>query len=275
MSSSRSATPRSCWPTARPSRGVVRRRSRGRVASGEVVFNTALTGYQEIITDPSYAGQIITFTYPHIGNYGVHRGRRREPHRRSAAAWSSATWPAGAATGAASSDLSTYLARLGVPGIGGIDTRRLTRLIRDTGAIPGAFGPLDLVDEATLKQAAADEPGTARRRPRRRGHHAGALHATGRARCRVVASTSASRPRSSTSSAASPPSRCCPATAPADEVRALEPDGIFLSNGPGDPEVVDYAAGEIRRAARRTPRRSFGICLGHQVLGAGRRRRAR
>ncbi len=126
-------------------------------ASGEVVFNTALSGYQEILTDPSYAGQIITFTNPHIGNYGVNatdfearrlfcrgvvvRELSRRPSNRRAEA-----------------DLDAMLVRYGIPGITGIDTRRLTRLIRDTGAIPGAFGPADDVD--AVRAAAAAEPGT-------------------------------------------------------------------------------------------------------------------
>src|SRR5215204_6310067 len=126
-------------------------------ASGEVVFNTALSGYQEILTDPSYAGQIITFTNPHIGNYGVNaadfeavrlfcRGvvvrelSRRPSNRRSQA------------------DLDAMLVRYGIPGITGIDTRRLTRLIRDSGAIPGAFGPAEHVADLTI--TAREEPGT-------------------------------------------------------------------------------------------------------------------
>src|SRR3954470_15251777 len=126
------------------------------IASGEVVFNTVLSGYQEVITDPSYAGQIITFTYPHIGNYGVSladfesrrpfcRGvivrdlARRESNHRSEA------------------HLDAMLRRYGLSGIAGIDTRRLTRLLRDTGAMSGAFGT---ADQATLKAAALAEPGT-------------------------------------------------------------------------------------------------------------------
>ncbi len=129
----------------------------GTAASGEVVFNTALTGYQEILTDPSYAGQIITFTNPHIGNYGVNatdfearrlfcrgvivRDLARRPSNRRAQA-----------------SLGAMLERYGVPGIVGVDTRRLTRLIRERGAIPGAFGPAECFDD--VRQAALEEPGT-------------------------------------------------------------------------------------------------------------------
>ena len=126
------------------------------LSSGEVVFNTVLAGYQEVITDPSYAGQIVTFTYPHLGNYGVNaadtesrgtflRGvicrdlpRRHSNHR-------------------AETDLETFLIAQGVAGIAGVDTRRLTRHIRDVGAMPGAFGT---ADEAVLRAAAAAETGT-------------------------------------------------------------------------------------------------------------------
>ncbi len=231
--------------------------------SGEVVFNTALTGYQEIITDPSYAGQIISFTYPHIGNYGVTaaddesrssfcRGVIVRDLARRRSNWRS------------EGDLSTYLADLGVPGIGGIDTRRLTRLIRDSGAIPGAFGPLDLVDEATLKQAATDEPGTAGvdlvaqvTTPERYTFGSGPI--------RVAAydfgiKTSILEQLSDFATI-----EVFPASASADEIRSVEADGIFLSNGPGDPEVVDYAAAEIRSLLDGTTP-IFGICLGHQVL---------
>ena len=127
-------------------------------ASGEVVFNTALSGYQEILTDPSYAGQIITFTNPHIGNYGVNADRLRGPAAVLPRASSFASCRAGRATAGPRRDLDAMLRRYGIPGITGIDTRRLTRLIRDTGAIPGAFGPADDVD--ALRAAAAAEPGT-------------------------------------------------------------------------------------------------------------------
>src|SRR4051812_36164793 len=128
----------------------------GGVASGEVVFNTVMTGYQEVITDPSYAGQIITFTYPHIGNYGVNDDDResRRPFCRGVIvrdlARRRSNWRSDA-------DLDAFLRAAGVAGIAGIDTRRLTRHIRDTGAMPGAFGT---ADESTLKAAAVNEPGT-------------------------------------------------------------------------------------------------------------------
>jgi carbamoyl-phosphate synthase small subunit len=236
----------------------------GGIAAGEVVFNTALSGYQEIITDPSYAGQIITFTYPHIGNYGVNpdddesrgafcRGiivrdlaRRHSNHR-------------------AQGHLDALLVRHGVPAIAGIDTRRLTRLVRDAGAIPGAFGD---ASEAELLAAAAAEPGTdgvdlvaqvTTAEPytvdAKRGSSSRLIvaydfgikttilrHLAGLGRVEVV-----------------------PASTSAADVLARDPDGVFLSNGPGDPTVVRYAADEIGRLIGNVP--VFGICLGHQLLG--------
>ena len=128
----------------------------GGVATGEVVFNTVLSGYQEVLTDPSYAGQVIAFTYPHIGNYGVSaddaesgraycRGVIVRDITERPSNWRS------------SLDLDSWLKASGVPGITGIDTRRLTRHIREAGAMAGAFGT---ADEVTLKVAALDEPGT-------------------------------------------------------------------------------------------------------------------
>jgi carbamoyl-phosphate synthase small subunit len=242
------------------------------VATGEVVFNTALTGYQEIITDPSYAGQIVTFTYPHIGNYGVTpaddesrrafcRGVVIRDLARRRSSWRS------------EDDLDTYLTRLGVPGIGGIDTRRLTRIIRDTGAIPGAFGPLDVVDEETLRRAAAAEPGTAGvdlvaevTTPGRYTHGNGPL--------RVAAYDFGIKTSILEQLGEFATVEVFPASATADQLMASDPQGIFLSNGPGDPQVIDYAVREIRKliegpASQGTDGGAvplFGICLGHQVL---------
>lgn len=128
----------------------------GGVASGEVVFNTVLAGYQEVITDPSYAGQIITFTATHIGNYGVNATdfESRRPFCRGVIVREIARRHSNQR---AEASLDAMLRRYGISGIGGIDTRRLTRLLRDTGAMPGAFGT---ADEATLRAAAQAERGT-------------------------------------------------------------------------------------------------------------------
>ncbi|MEZ5178862.1 MAG: glutamine-hydrolyzing carbamoyl-phosphate synthase small subunit [Acidimicrobiales bacterium] len=242
----------------------------GGVATGEVVFNTVLSGYQEVISDPSYAGQIITFTYPHIGNYGVtpHDDEAARPHCRGVVVREPArrrsNWRA-------TEDLDAWLVRHGVPGIGGIDTRRLTRHIRDTGAMPGAFGALgeapagSVVDEARLAEAARNEPGTdgvdlvaqvTTDAPYLVGSdepfHVVAYdygikatilrHLSGMARVEVV-----------------------PASTPASEVLARRPHGVFLSNGPGDPQAVPYAVEATRELLGEVP--IFGICLGHQILG--------
>ena len=232
------------------------------VATGEVVFNTVLSGYQEVITDPSYAGQIITFTYPHIGNYGVTPADDESAAARSAGAWSSATWPGAAATGAAEADLDAFLRRHGVPGIAGIDTRRLTRHIRDAGAMPGAFGT---ADETTLKQAAAERAGHRRRRPGRPRSRCTEPYTVGDGPAAGSwPTTSASSARSCATSAAWPPSRSCPPRPPADEVLAREPDGVFLSNGPGDPAAVPYAdrghRGPARPGARSSASASATSC---------------
>src|SRR5260221_3073869 len=126
------------------------------IATGEVVFNTVLSGYQEVITDRSYAGQIITFTYPHIGNYGVtHRDdESHKPFCRGVVVRELARRPS---SWRAADELGAWLERQGVPGIAGVDTRRLTRHIREAGAMPAAFGT---TDETTLKAAALAQPGT-------------------------------------------------------------------------------------------------------------------
>jgi carbamoyl-phosphate synthase small subunit len=247
---------------------------RGGVAGGEVVFNTVLSGYQEVITDPSYAGQIITFTYPHIGNYGVNdhdfesirpfcRGvivremaRRHSNHR-------------------AEDSLDAMLRRFGIAGIAGIDTRRLTRLLRDTGAMPGAFGPVGVggVDEATLRAAAAAERGTdgidlVAEVTTTESYivPSGDTPSTGGADGprRIVAydfgiKTTILRHLSGLGIV-----EVVPASTTAAEVLAKRPDGVFLSNGPGDPAMVGYAVQAIGELVGQVP--IFGICLGHQLL---------
>jgi carbamoyl-phosphate synthase small subunit len=229
------------------------------VSAGEVVFNTVLTGYQEVITDPSYAGQIITFTYPHIGNYGVnaedHESRRpfcrgvivRDLARRRS------NWRS-------EQDLDAMLRAHGVAGIAGVDTRRLTKHIRDAGAMPGAFGT---ADETALKQAATAEPGTS-------GVDLVATVTTdeayrvGDGPLRVVAYDFGIKRTILRHLGKMATVDVVPASTPAADVLARNPDGVFLSNGPGDPEQVPYAVEAINGLLGAVP--VFGICLGHQLL---------
>ena len=231
------------------------------VTSGEVVFNTVLSGYQEVISDPSYAGQIITFTYPHIGNYGTNAedDESRRPFCRGVVvrdlARRHSSWRAEA-------DLDEYLRRHGVPGIAGVDTRRLTRHIREAGSMPGAFGT---APEAELKAAAAAEPGTD-------GVDLVATVTTDEpytvegGRWRVVAYDFGIKRTILRRLARLATVEVVPASTPAAEVLARRPDGVFLSNGPGDPRQVTYAVEAIRGLLGEVP--IFGICLGHQLLGA-------
>jgi carbamoyl-phosphate synthase small subunit len=229
------------------------------VAAGEVVFNTVLTGYQEVITDPSYAGQIIAFTYPHIGNYGVtpDDAESARPFCRGVIvrdlARRRSNWRSDA-------DLDAYLRRFGVPAIAGIDTRRLTRHIRDAGAMPGAFGT---ADATTLKAAATNEPGTD-------GVDLVATVTTaqpykvGDGQRRVVAYDFGIKRTILRHLATMATVEVVPATTSAADVLAREPDGVFLSNGPGDPEQAPYAIDAIKGLIGAVP--VFGICLGHQLL---------
>ena len=232
----------------------------GGVASGEIVFNTVLSGYQEVVTDPSYAGQVITFTNPHIGNYGVNRrdfesGRpfcrgivvRELARRRS-------SWRA-------TNDLDALLTAHGLSGIAGVDTRRLTRLIRETGALPGAFGS---ADEATLQAAATAERGTegvdlvaevTTPRPYR-------IEGTGP--FRIVAFDFGIKRTILRELAGLGTVEVVPAATTADDALALGPDGVFLSNGPGDPSQLRYASEAVAALIGQVP--VFGICLGHQLL---------
>jgi carbamoyl-phosphate synthase small subunit len=236
--------------------------SAGGVASGEVVFNTAMSGYQEIITDPSYAGQIITFTTSHVGIYGVNladfearrpfcRGVIVRDLARRRSSWRSA------------GDLDALLGAYGIGGIGGVDTRRLTRLVRSTGAIPGAFGD---ADEQTLLAAARAEPGTdgvdlvatvTTSEPYLvRGNPDGFT---------IVAFDFGIKRTILRHLARFGNVHVVPASTSASDALALAPDGIFLSNGPGDPACVPDAVDTIRALlVDGVP--IFGICLGHQLL---------
>jgi carbamoyl-phosphate synthase small subunit len=251
---------------------------------GEVVFNTALTGYQEILTDPSYCRQIVTLTYPHIGNYGVNE-EDVEATKVHAAGLIIKDLPARMSNFRASLTLDAYLRREGTVAIAGIDTRRLTRVLRSAGAQNGcittfdagtAVSPGDIATAVARAQAAPNMAGQDLARVVSvsepyawdetewvLGRGYGRL---GEARFHVVAYDFGVK-RNILRMLASRGCRVTvvPAQTPAAAALALRPDGIFLSNGPGDPEPCDYAI-----AAARTLIDSgiptFGICLGHQIM---------
>ena len=245
---------------------------------GEVVFNTAITGYQEILTDPSYARQIVTLTYPHIGNVGVNKEDEESGN----------IWAAGLVIRDLSSvtsnfrsqqSLNSYLKERNILGIADIDTRRLTRILREKGAQNGCIMAGDLDEEQALTLASeftglkgldlAQEVTTDSTYSWREGLWAlGQDFFSKRTTCkyRVVAFDFGIKRNILRMLA----DRGCeltvvPAQTPASEVLAMNPDGVFLSNGPGDPEPCDYAIKAIRELlAANIP--LFGICLGHQLL---------
>ena len=246
---------------------------------GEVVFNTSITGYQEILTDPSYARQIVTLTYPHIGNVGVNP-EDVESRGIFASGLVVRDVPARLSNWRATQSLSDYLKAHEILGIAGIDTRKLTRILRDRGAQRGCLmaGPgldpekalaaarqfpglqgMDLAKEVTSQVASRWEQGTWTLEGGYSVAEAGPFH--------VVAYDFGVKHNILRLLA----DRGCrltvvPATTPAEDVLNLRPDGIFLSNGPGDPEPCDYAIKAIRTfLERQLP--IFGICLGHQLLG--------
>jgi carbamoyl-phosphate synthase small subunit len=249
--------------------------------TGEVVFNTAMTGYQEILTDPSYSRQIVTLTYPHIGNTGT-TPEDLESAGIAASGLVIRDLPLLASNWRSTLSLPEFLERGRIVAIAGIDTRRLTRLLREKGAQAGCILTGENIDEAAAVRAAGKFPGlkgmdlakvvTTRHRyqwndgsiwqevtrpqlrPQQRLHAVAfdfgikrnILRLLADAGCRVTV---------------------VPAQTTAREVLALEPDGVFLSNGPGDPEPCDYAITAIRELIDATDLPVFGICLGHQLLG--------
>ncbi|HEY8517970.1 MAG TPA: glutamine-hydrolyzing carbamoyl-phosphate synthase small subunit [Candidatus Binatia bacterium] len=246
-------------------------------ASGEVVFNTAMSGYQEILTDPSYEGQLVAMTYPEIGNVGVNAAdvEAAKPHVRGFIVRE--YWPE-PSSWRAEETLSEYMARHGVVGIQCIDTRALVRHLRTAGAQQGIISTHDLDPVSLVRRAQAlpslegqdlvsvvtcKEPydweegrwqfgeGYVRRKDLEHfvvaydyGLKRNILRNLVDVGCRV---------------------RVVPATTSAEEVLAMKPDGVFLSNGPGDPDAVTYAKEEVRKLIGQVP--LFGICLGHQILG--------
>jgi carbamoyl-phosphate synthase small subunit len=243
--------------------------------TGEVVFNTAMTGYQEVLSDPSYCGQILTFTYPLIGNYGVNDDDWESDRLRAQgmvcrdlcevpSSWRS------------QGTLDALLAARGVPGISGIDTRALTRHLRDRGTMRGCLSTLSTDADALVEKA--------RRSPRMEGlaladvvtcvepywwgeHGASDAQPAGDRDRPLVAVLDFGVKWNILRllHAEGFRVRVLPARTSAADVRALSPDGLLLSNGPGDPEPLDFAIAAARELAPTLP--TLGICLGHQLLG--------
>ncbi|MGH9206131.1 MAG: glutamine-hydrolyzing carbamoyl-phosphate synthase small subunit [Acidimicrobiales bacterium] len=231
------------------------------VATGELVFNTVMSGYQEVMTDPSYAGQVIAFTYPHIGNYGVTSEDDESPRPwcRGVVLRDLAPRPS---NWRSEEPLEAFLARHGVPAITGVDTRRLTRHIRVAGSMPCALGT---ADEATLLAHAKAEPGTegldlvsdvTTPEPYRLG--SGRRH--------VVVYDFGVKSAMLSQLARLAEVEVVPATTSADAVLSTTPDGVLLSNGPGDPAPLSFAISNVADLLGRVP--IFGICLGLQLLAS-------
>jgi carbamoyl-phosphate synthase small subunit len=229
------------------------------IATGELVFNTAMSGYQEIITDPSYAGQIVAFTSTHIGNYGTNRedDEAARPHCQGVVVRDLTTDPS---NWRATEGLEAFLSRHGVPAITGVDTRRLTRHLRQSGALPCAFGT---APEAELRTAAAAAPGTDGT-DLVSGVTAGSSSTYGVGGLRIVAFDFGVKATMVRQLAALGTVTVVPAATSASDVLALGPDGVFLSNGPGDPAALVGPTATIADLVGQVP--IFGICLGHQLL---------
>ncbi|HEY5734100.1 MAG TPA: glutamine-hydrolyzing carbamoyl-phosphate synthase small subunit [Gammaproteobacteria bacterium] len=247
--------------------------------SGEVVFNTSMTGYQEILTDPSYARQMVTLTYPHIGNVGVNEQDEESP-RVHAEGLIIRDLPLLSSNWRQQSSLQEYLHKNQVVAIANIDPRRLTRLLRDKGAQNGCLVTGDEIDESAALAAARAFPGLAGMDLAREvttseqyEWQEGVWQLEGnKHQCpesgsyKVVAydygiKRNILRMLTQRGCAVT----VVPAQTPAEDVLALAPDGVFLSNGPGDPEPCDYAISAIQQILQ-TGLPVFGICLGHQLL---------
>ncbi|MGB2119664.1 MAG: glutamine-hydrolyzing carbamoyl-phosphate synthase small subunit [Porticoccaceae bacterium] len=244
---------------------------------GEVVFNTALTGYQEILTDPSYARQIVTLTYPHIGNVGVNK-EDEESDQIWAAGLVIRDLPLLASNFRSEQNLDDYLKEKNILGIADIDTRKLTRILRETGAQSGCIMAGDVDDQAALAAArgfaglkgmdlAKEVTTSSSYSWTERSWELGTGHReSSGGKFKVVAYDYGVKRNILRMLV----DRDCeltvvPAQTPASEVLAMNPDGVFLSNGPGDPEPCDYAIQAIKEILE-TDIPVFGICLGHQLL---------
>ncbi len=233
----------------------------GGVATGEAVFNTVLSGYQEVLTDPSYAGQVVAFTCPHIGNYGVNPAddESARPHCLGVIVRDLTEVPSNwRATGS----LDGFLVAHGVPAITGVDTRRLTRHLRDHGALPCAFGT---AGESEVRSAASSAPSTDGRdlvSAVTTGH----TFTRGNGPYRVVAYDFGIKEAMLRRLGALATITVVPASTSAEHVLDMAPDGVFLSNGPGDPSTLSSVVEELRILLGQRSVPVFGICLGHQLL---------
>jgi carbamoyl-phosphate synthase small subunit len=248
---------------------------------GEVCFNTSMTGYQEILTDPSYRGQIVTMTYTEMGNYGVNSDdvESGKPHLAGFIVKEHTDRPSNFRS---EESLDAYLKRYGIVGLSGIDTRALVRRLRSRGAMKGVVSSVDLDDASLVKKAIAS-PGLVGRDLVREVIPAGKRDWNGglslwaklpaepnpafsKAEFHVVALDYGMKwniARHLTDEGCR--ITILPGTASSEEVLSHQPDGVFLSNGPGDPEPLTYAQECIRGVLGKVP--VFGICLGHQLLG--------
>ncbi len=228
------------------------------VTTGELVFNTAMSGYQEVISDPSYAGQIVAFTSTHIGNYGVNAedDEAPAPHCRGVVVRDLTVVPS---NWRATEGLESFLVRHGTPAITGVDTRRLTRHLRRVGAVPCAFGSAPEPELRAAAAAAASTDGL----DLVSGVTTTASATFGHGPLRIVAFDFGVKATMVRQLAALGTVTVVPAGTSASEVLSLEPDGVFLSNGPGDPAALSGQRDVISDLLGRTP--IFGICLGHQL----------
>jgi carbamoyl-phosphate synthase small subunit len=252
------------------------------VQVGEVCFNTSMSGYQEIMTDPSYAGQIIAFTFPHIGNTGANP-IDIETAKPAALGMITRVMPTEPSSYRAMEHLSAWLVKHGIPGIGGIDTRALTHRIRESGAPKGviAFNPKGKFDRDALLKKARDWPGLAGMDLAKSVTRAGAENWSESTWTMVRDEYGISKGggidvvaldygckhnilRCLTNAGMNV--HVVPATSSAKDILAMKPQGIFLSNGPGDPAATaNYAAAEIKKLAE-AGLPIFGICIGHQLI---------
>ncbi len=233
------------------------------IVTGEIVFNTALSGYLEVATDPSYAGQVVLFTYPHIGNYGVSLDDREseKPHCRAIV---TRALPVRPSNWRSEIDFESYLKDNGVPIITGVDTRRLTRHLAAVGSLNCAIGR---ASESVLTQAAKQEPGTLLQdfvkdvtTPKRYMYVAN----SGSSKSKIAALDCGMKQSILKDLAKIGDVIVLPASTTAEEILDLGVKGLFLSNGPGDPEALGHIATTVDALVGKLP--IMGICLGHQLL---------